>query len=204
MTENTMTENGMTIYHDGDSYPIELTRPEADTFSDLALILKYVPRERAITPAEVTAREERKMEHERQAADFGAQIKRLAALDHHDLTLVLALVELIEFGDANHHGGNWVLEFIKSVLWQIQRVGPATLLEQDPRSALTNLAGGLSEYWDLIRGGRTMAERHPSLFPAPPAEPEAVSESSTTSKPAKPRRARKVAMRQPKALKRSA
>ncbi len=187
--------NGITIHHKGGSVSAELNEQDADRIDDLARILDSAPRDDR-KPGEWApdhiGRTKRADEQHRCAEEFSETLKRLAALDKYQMALVLSLLELIELGESRMSGSNWALKFIDGLLCEVSCSGPAGLLESDPRGILADLAHELFDYWDTIRMGRELTERHPTLFPAPPAEPEAVPEPATTSMPVKRHSARKA------------
>lgn len=126
-------------------------------------------------------------------ATLGEIGKQLADLNQHDLVTVNALIAVINAGHSiAETGGNWIYEVITDLLFEVSMEGPFQANDQDPRSALADIAGAVAMFWSWVENARDLKERHPRLFPAPPVEPEAPAEPSTTSTPAKPGRARKT------------
>jgi len=190
-----MTKNGLTIHLNGGTAFAELNEQDAARIDNLVRVLNSAPRddrEPGEWAPDHVARAKRSDEQQLRAIEFSKTLTRLAAVDEHKMPLVLSLLDLIELGESRMSGSNWALEFIESLLSEVSCSGPAGLLENDPRGILAGLANDLFDYWDTIRMGRELTERHPTLFPAPPAEPEVVADPATTAKRAKAPRARKA------------
>ena len=108
--------------------------------------------------------------------------------------MVMAFVDVIEFGDGRLHGGNWILAFVEDLMRDVRRQGVAVALEDDPRQVLSDLAYDLSMFWAWMADGNYLQNRHPGLFAKPPATPEQPAEPETpTSTTSRPQRQRALA-----------
>jgi hypothetical protein len=169
-----MPENRITIHHQGDVYTEELNERDADKLSDFVLGLKHA-RTDEVGPLPQEVLRDRGLRgdlYHKGATDLGVQLKRLAALDKHDLALVCSLMDVIELGESRMSGSNWALDFVGDLLREVPSSGVTGMLEQDPRGILGDLAYALRDYWDTIAIGRELTKRHPTLFPTE-AQPKA-------------------------------
>ena len=174
-----MLENGITIHHKGESYPVELNQAEANNFSNLTAILECTPREQQEprSPEEVKAGGIRYMKQLQKVDSFQTQLKRLTAVSPEQMLVLMAVVELMEFGEGRLCGANWTLAFIGELAGQIVRDGAAAMLERDPRAVLAELSSHLVEHWDWVADALILRDRHPRLFTSAPGEPVAPSVS---------------------------
>lgn len=177
---------------DGDRAWTDLTDWQAEDLASFMGNTDEAPRQKGgpRTPEEIAAIDAREREYGTSANLFSDQIKRFAALDPRDLARIMALVDLIEFGDGTLSGGNWMLEVIHDFLRDVQWFGPAAALEKDPREILSSIAADIGMFWNWMNDGKHLQKRHPSLFkPEPPAAPETTTRPA--EQPAKTQRARK-------------
>src|SRR5438105_2509089 len=112
---------------DGDPAWTDLTEGQAEDLASFMGNTDEAPRQKGgpRTPEVIAAINAREREYRTSANLFSDQIKRLAALDPADHARIMALIDLIEFGDGRLSGGNWMLEVIRDFLRDVQWFGPA-------------------------------------------------------------------------------
>jgi hypothetical protein len=175
--------NGITVYCDGKAQDLELDKRQAEKFLYYAGVASESdsvrPRPDPLPEEEVASRIRRSNTVEEGADNFKKYLSMIAELDVRQLALVIAFVDLIEYGES------WMLETINDLLGEVLCSGPAKANERNPRDVLAEIAYNLFDWWDNIDTARSHAAQHPSLF-APPATletPAAPSREGTTGDP---------------------
>src|ERR1019366_5354934 len=183
--------NGITVYCEGQTHNLELDKRQAEKFLAYVGIASEAesvgPRPGPLPANEVESRVRRCSTIEEQADNFRTHLLMLANLDVRQLAMVIAFLDLIEYGDS------WMLETINDLLAEVLCAGPAKANERNPRDVLAEIAFNIWDWWDTIGNARSHVAQHPRLLTPAPPEPPAAPEPTTrpTSKPAKAQGARK-------------
>jgi hypothetical protein len=183
--------NGITVYCEGQTHNLELDKRQAEKFLAYVGIASEAesvgPRPSPLPANEVERRVRRSRTVEEQADNFRTHLLMLANLDVRQLAIVIALLDLIEYGDS------WMLETINDLLGEVLCEGPAKANERNPRDVLAEIAFNIWDWWDTIGTARSHVAQHPRLLtpatPEPPAESEWT--QPATKQPSKAQRARK-------------
>ncbi len=182
--------NGITVHLQGKTRHLELNEKQAEKLAwfagaaspedSVADTVYPIPEERR------ERRTRRRNTIEEQADNFKTHLSMMANLETRQLALVVAFLDLIEYGDS------WMLKIINELLQDVLHEGPANALIGNPRDVLSDVAYGLFDWWDNIGTARRRVEQHPELFPQSTPEPPAAQEvSQPTTKPAKAQRTRR-------------
>jgi hypothetical protein len=175
-----MPENLLVIHHEGETKAFPLEDHQAKRLLACAEASKLAPPWKPLPEIQVNAR---RAAREKIAADFGAQIQRFANLNQGEMGLVLALVELIEFGDQRLCGVNWIFNHVETLLETVIRDGPAKANCLNPMDALAALGAVIDEHWRWIDDGSELHKGYPDLFPAPSPTPTVPKQTPKRSRP---------------------
>ena len=182
--------NGITVHLEGKARHLELNEKQAeklywftlaasteDSVADSVYPLSNERREKRVLRCNTV---------EEAADNFRTHLSMMAKLDTRDTALVVAFLDLIEYGDS------WMLKIIKDLLSEVLCEGPASALAENPREVLADVAYELYDWWDTIDTARSRVEQHPELFalraPEPPATPETTTHPASTLAKAQPTR----------------
>jgi hypothetical protein len=116
-----MLSNGITVYCDGEARHLELDKRQAEKFAWYAGAVgrSTTISSRTLSEEEVNVRGRRRENVTEEARNFKIYLSIIADLEPDQLALVLALVDLIQYGDS------WMHEVVRDLLWGVQFAGPA-------------------------------------------------------------------------------
>ncbi len=103
--------------------------------------------------------------YEKDAGDLNALESRVRSLGRRDIEVLLALVELLEFGDAGLEHGSWVLSIVRDLLHRVAWLGPGPANELPFAQTLLQQTEAWEYFIDWINDARKLARRYPKLLP---------------------------------------
>ena len=160
---------------------IAVTKKQAEWIRRLAALASedgdHEPRE--LTQQEQEENRAKADAYEKAAEELDGIVGRLRQLNSRDKELVLALIELIEFGDGGCEHGSWVLSIVRDFLSRVAWFGPGGANELPFGRTLLEQVEAYDYFESWIEDARRMTARYPGLLksdvrrasPALPAGP---------------------------------